>query len=201
MLRVSLLRLSSNRSLLQVCTHQILLDGWSLDQLQREVLASCFTAGELSEAATTSHSARHSETQSMERGLAYWREKTQSAAGNARSSAGSSPSRALANRERAHESRADFPSCMRGFAPSLESHDTTPFAVLLGAFALLLQRYSGQSDMGIAVPLLRRHDIPSDALGNFTNTTVVRLNVSSAGGFSALVAAGESGARGGARAR
>ena len=81
-----------------------------------------------------------------------------------------------------------LPSRMHGEVCRLASRlRAKPIAVMLGAFALLLQRYSGQRDMRIAVPL--RHDghaveVP---VGPSENTAVIRLSVAPGEGFSSLV--------------
>ncbi|MBL1266100.1 non-ribosomal peptide synthetase, partial [Candidatus Methylomicrobium oryzae] len=53
--------------------------------------------------------------------------------------------------------------------------ETTPFTVLFAAFAALLYRYSGQSDIRIGVPVANRQRLETEpAVGFFVNTLVVK---------------------------
>ncbi len=60
------------------------------------------------------------------------------------------------------------------------SHErgTTPFATLLGAFQVLLSRYTGQQDFAVAVPMAgRTRSETEDLIGFFVNTVVVRADL------------------------
>ncbi|MBR1143098.1 non-ribosomal peptide synthase/polyketide synthase [Bradyrhizobium sp. AUGA SZCCT0431] len=57
-------------------------------------------------------------------------------------------------------------------------HQTTLFAVLLASFKLLLYRYTGQSDIGVGVPVANRHrDETRGMIGLFVNTQVLRTQL------------------------
>lgn len=73
-------------------------------------------------------------------------------------------------------------------AQQARTHQATPFMLLLGAFAVLLQRYSGQDDLRIGVPLANRSRVELEGLiGLFVNTQVLRLLPDPAQPFSALL--------------
>jgi amino acid adenylation domain-containing protein len=60
------------------------------------------------------------------------------------------------------------------------SHErgATPFATLLGAFQVLLSRYTGQQDLAVAVPMAgRTRSETQDLIGFFVNTVVVRADL------------------------
>ena len=62
---------------------------------------------------------------------------------------------------------------VRSFAAQ---HNLTLFMVLLGAFGVLLQRYTGQCDLRIGSPVANRNRAEVEGLiGLFVNTQVLRL--------------------------
>ena len=65
---------------------------------------------------------------------------------------------------------------------------TTLYAVMLSAFALLLSRYSGQDDLAVGSPVANRHHPQLEPLvGFFANTLVVRTNLNPRHTFQELV--------------
>ena len=55
---------------------------------------------------------------------------------------------------------------------------TTPFVVMCAAFAVLLSRLSGSSDVAFTVPFANRRDLDAESVIAFlTNTLVLRINV------------------------
>lgn len=65
---------------------------------------------------------------------------------------------------------------------------TTPFAVLLSAFAALLNRYTGDDQIVIGTPVANRHEAEVEQLvGFFTNTLVLRPDLSGDPDFRTLV--------------
>lgn len=76
--------------------------------------------------------------------------------------------------------------CLRKAAAILR---TTPFAVFIAAYALLLHRWTGASDITIGTMVANRHQPGSrELIGNFGNTVLLRLNVSADSTFRQLVA-------------
>ncbi|MCX4845674.1 non-ribosomal peptide synthetase [Streptomyces sp. NBC_00893] len=66
----------------------------------------------------------------------------------------------------------------------------TPFVVLLSAFFALLARYTGERDLAVGIPVVRRPDPDlDDLIGCFVNTLVIRVDVASDLGFDDLVTA------------
>jgi amino acid adenylation domain-containing protein len=64
-------------------------------------------------------------------------------------------------------------------AALLRENEVTPFMAYLTAFAILLHRYSGQSDIAIGTPVANRNVPELESLiGYFTNTLVLRVDLS-----------------------
>lgn len=76
--------------------------------------------------------------------------------------------------------------CLRTAAATLR---TTPFAVFIAAYALLLHRWTGASDITIGTMVANRH-LPGsrELIGNFGNTVLLRIRVSADSTFRQLVA-------------
>jgi amino acid adenylation domain-containing protein len=65
----------------------------------------------------------------------------------------------------------------------------TPYMLMLSAFAALLQRYSGQTDIAIGAPLAGRSEPETESLvGFFVNSVVLRIDVADSPSFAELVA-------------
>jgi len=197
LLRATLLCLAADRQVLQICTHQIVLDAWSLNLLGNELI-ECYSTLMDGHAPSlpplpmqfgnyaVQIRARW-DAAAQERQLGYWRERLGGASyvlelplDRPRTA-----HRKTAAGRLSQVITAELHAAIRRFAMA---HDTTPFVAMLGAFALLLQRYSGQKDVRMAVPLLRREPLLDTALiGHFMNVVVIRLQVASSDAFSTLV--------------
>ncbi|WP_325437736.1 non-ribosomal peptide synthase/polyketide synthase [Pseudomonas nitroreducens] len=67
--------------------------------------------------------------------------------------------------------------------------DVTLFMLLLGAYAVLMQRYSGQRDLRVAVPIANRQQLETEGLiGFFVNTQVMPCTLADDESFAALLA-------------
>ncbi|HEX3525566.1 MAG TPA: non-ribosomal peptide synthase/polyketide synthase, partial [Thermoanaerobaculia bacterium] len=66
---------------------------------------------------------------------------------------------------------------------------TTPFMTLLAAFAVLLRRSTGQTDLAIGTPVSGRTRLEvEEVIGFFLNTLVLRIDLAGDPGFSSLLA-------------
>jgi amino acid adenylation domain-containing protein len=71
-----------------------------------------------------------------------------------------------------------------------QSNQATLYMTLLGAFAVLLQRYSGQHDIVVGSPIANRQDVQLEQLiGFFVNSLVMRVQVQTEENFHQLVQA------------
>ena len=71
------------------------------------------------------------------------------------------------------------PELMRTIQATAEKEGTTPFVIMLSAFAVLLSKYAGQEDLIIGIPALGRdHPSLTDVIGMFVGTLPIRLSSS-----------------------
>ncbi len=156
LLRCTLVRLSTDRHIFQVCAHQIVLDAWSFNLLRRELM-ECYTAVLERRLPNLpplrwqfgSFGRREREQQDLpaqERQLRYWRERLENPSHllDLPLDYPRTPSRATAAKRLSHILPPSLHDAVGRLASSL---DTRPYVVMLSAFALLLQRYSGQGDV------------------------------------------------------
>ncbi|RAV07389.1 non-ribosomal peptide synthetase [Mycolicibacterium sp. GF69] len=92
------------------------------------------------------------------------------------------PSRQAQRRSRAMP--AELLSRVKEFA---RQRSATPFMVLLAGFGALMRRYSGTSDLLVAVPVTDRKAAAENALGYFGNTLLLRLTPAAHHTFTSLV--------------
>ncbi|HJU37954.1 MAG TPA: condensation domain-containing protein, partial [Tahibacter sp.] len=184
MLRVTRLVLGDDEQVILFTMHHIASDGWSSGILVREFAAlyEAYTAGrenplpplaiQYADYAQWQREAMQGEA--LERQLGYWRERL----------AGLPAVHGLPL-DRARTARqsyvagivdevidADLARRLRTLA---QQHDATLFMLLHGAFAALLSRWSGETDIAIGVPTAGRN-LPEvePLIGFFINTLVMR---------------------------
>ncbi|RQE42432.1 non-ribosomal peptide synthase/polyketide synthase [Pseudomonas aeruginosa] len=184
LLRVRLIRLGEERHVLLLTLHHIVSDGWSMNVLIEEFsrfYSAYATGAEPGLSALPIQYADYAlwqrswlEAGEQERQLEYWRGK-------------------LGERHPVLELPTDHPrpavSSYRGsryefsIEPALAEalrgtarrQGLTLFMLLLGGFNILLQRYSGQTDLRVGVPIANRNRAEVEGLiGLFVNTQVLR---------------------------
>jgi aspartate racemase len=196
LLRASLVRLSPIDHVLVFVVHHIAADGWSMSILARE-LAALYDADLTSKPQTlrrldiqyADYAAWQQAQLSgprLAQTLGWWRTELDSLpvvdlpADHPRS-AGSS----LAG---SRESIVIDEAVARGVAELSQRHGVTVFMTLLAAFATLLARWTGETDLAIASPVAGR-DRPEteDLVGLFVNTLVYRTDLSGNPSFADLL--------------
>ncbi|WP_081500780.1 non-ribosomal peptide synthetase [Rhizobium sp. AP16] len=81
------------------------------------------------------------------------------------------------------------PACAKCLRTAAATLRTTPFAVFIAAYALLLHRWTGASDITIGTMVSNRHQPGSrELIGNFGNTVLLRLDLSADSTFRQFVA-------------
>jgi amino acid adenylation domain-containing protein len=184
--QVTLVRLQSQEHLLLLTMHHILSDGWSLNVLLREVAelyrskraAAASRLQELpiqySDYANWQRQAL--EGQKLEAELAYWKEQLLGAPAflelpvDHKRPATQSPEGASYAFRLSKELSRQLNVLSR-------QEEATLFMVLFAAFRVLLERYSGQHDISIGVPVAGRFDVQTeDLIGFFVNMLVVRTD-------------------------
>ncbi|WP_144174660.1 non-ribosomal peptide synthetase [Pseudomonas sp. Kh13] len=187
LLRVRLLQLAAQEHILLLTLHHIVADGWSMNVLIDEFLRLYDAAVAGSEARLEPLPIQYRdyalwqrswlEAGEQERQLAYW----QARLGDDHSPLELPLDRTRQGRPSYRGARHEFPIAadlaerLRGLA---RKHNVTLFMVLLAAFKLLLQRYSGQSAIRVGVPIANRNRGEGQGLiGCFINTQVLHTEI------------------------
>jgi amino acid adenylation domain-containing protein len=185
--RVSLLRLGAEEHVVLLSQHHIVSDGWSMGVLYRELSSLYAAYREGRESPLPELGVQYAdyavwqreqvEGQVLERQLAYWRER-------------------LAGAPELLELPTDRPrppvQTYRGATVPVElspellerlqalgrSEGATLYMVLLGAFQVLLSKYSGSEDVVVGSPIAgRTRKEVEELIGFFVNTLVLRTDL------------------------
>jgi amino acid adenylation domain-containing protein len=201
LLRTALLRLASDRHLLLGAMHHIVSDEWSERILLREMVALYRALGSglppplpalpVQYADFAVWQRRWLQGEALDAQLAFWRRQLAGPQGEP-------PVLELpADRPRPaiQSYRGDvlplrLPEALARSLQALSRRaGATPFMTLLAAFAALLGRHTGQTDLAIGTPISGRTRLEVEGLiGFFLNTLVLRLDLSGDPGFSGLLA-------------
>jgi amino acid adenylation domain-containing protein len=187
LLRSTLLRLGETEHLLQVILHHIVADGWSLGVLIREIgaLYSAFGNGCPSPLPTLPiqyadfavWQRQWLQGERLERPLNYWKERLR----------GLTTLELPTDRPRpviqSYQGTTHPFELSRELSQALQAlsrrEGVTLFMTLIGAFQVLLARYSGQVDIALGTPVANRNRPELEGLiGFFVNTVVLRADLS-----------------------
>ncbi|QKV74666.1 non-ribosomal peptide synthetase [Amycolatopsis sp. Hca4] len=181
---------------LALCVHHAVIDGWSLGVLVEE-LAELYGAAvavrppDLSELPVQYGDyalwLRDCPADAVARDLDFWRQALDGA-----------PPLDLAG-DRPRPVRPTFggasvpvriePAVAAALGAHARAAEATPFMVLLAAFSVVLQRWSGQPDLVVGTPVAGRSRPELERLvGFFVNTLALRVDLTGAGSFRELVA-------------
>ncbi len=191
LLRVTLLRLGGDRHVLLLTIHHIVSDAWSQGNLYRE-LAILYRSASAEEPPVSSPlpelPVQYADYALWQRGwlsgtvldehLAYWQKQL---AGLSTLSLPADRPRSAMRADRGGVISMRLPVELLAELRRLSSAaGTTLFMSLLAGFATLLSRLSGQRDIAIGSPIAGRSRAELEPLiGNFTNTLVLRTDLSS----------------------
>ncbi|SMF01179.1 MULTISPECIES: non-ribosomal peptide synthetase [unclassified Pseudomonas] len=187
LLRVRLLQLAAQEHVLLLTLHHIVADGWSMNVLIDEFLHLYDAAVAGTQATLEPLPIQYRdyalwqrswlEAGEQDRQLAYW----QARLGDDHAPLELPLDRTRSGRPSYRGARHAFPIAadvaerLRGLA---RRHNVTLFMVLLAAFKLLLQRYSGQGAIRVGVPIANRNRAESQGLiGCFINTQVLHTEL------------------------
>ena len=192
-IRVTLLRLAPDEHVLCVVVHHIAADGWSMTVLARElseVYAAAVTGSVHALPRLPSSFRDHVAAGRIGDGagaaLEYWRSQLADPPilelpldrprPRERSSAGGVVTRVLP------------PPLVRRLHDVARGERCTPFMALFAAYAALLARHTGQSDICIATPVAGRDRVELEGLvGYFSTTLVLRCDLDGAPSFGELM--------------
>jgi amino acid adenylation domain-containing protein len=192
LLRVRLLRVAADEHVLVMVMHHIISDGWSVAVLMKELdqLYGRYVRGEAAgleelEVQYADYAAWQREWLEggeMERQMGYWRAQMKGAAPVLEL-----PTDYLRPARMRYRGRSEKVEVRREVVERLKqmgrAEGVTMFMEMLGAFAVLLWRLSGQEDIVVGTPIANRSRAEVEGvIGFFVNTLVMRVKV--AGGES-----------------
>jgi amino acid adenylation domain-containing protein len=195
-LRAELIRLGAADHVLVLCLHHVVMDQWSVDVLLRELRLRYGALLRGAMAPLPALPVQYADYAAWQRArmdggrrdalLAYWRERL----------AGIEPAALPLDRPRPPVqsfagalARARVPgSVMERLVRMAAGRGATPFMALTAAFAALLHRYSGQTDVVLGAAIANRaHPDLEGLIGFFVNTLALRADVSGDPTFVALL--------------
>ncbi|WP_045875184.1 non-ribosomal peptide synthetase [Pseudofrankia sp. DC12] len=198
-LRVTVLRHGPDRHTLALAAHHIAWDDASWDVFFADLLAAYDGRGDVGGTVSFLDAAAPVADPSAEpAGLAYWRDRLLPLAEAVRLPRPTTedrqpeglPAAAAAQRRDAgdqlvHHAPAELVGTVRAFAAR---HGATPFMVLLAAYAALIHRVTGATDVTVGSPVVNRDAAATEGLiGYFGNTVCLRLAVGPGDSFTELV--------------
>lgn len=188
LLRTHLIRLHTQEHLFLLTIHHIIADAWSINVIFKELeaLYVAFSAGlpsplpelPIQYADFTLWQRDYLQGETLNTLLAYWKQHFSKPA----SALEFSPHRSEV-REQTFQGATHFLQLPRSLVDALRALSrrtgTTLFMTLLGAFQVLLMRYSGQEDIVVGTPVANRPQRELEQLvGLFVNTLALRLDLS-----------------------
>ena len=191
--RATLLRRGPVERELWLAIHHIVVDGWSLGVIRRELAAlyAAYSAGRdsplpepaLQCADFAAWQRERVRDGALERELAWWRERL--AGAPELLALPTDPPPAAARTRGTHRVAAVLPPPVAERLEALaRAGGATPFMALLAAFQALLSRYGGGHDVVVGTPVAGRTRPETEAIvGFFVNTLVLRTDLSGAPTF------------------
>ncbi|HYR12019.1 MAG TPA: condensation domain-containing protein, partial [Longimicrobium sp.] len=187
LVRASLLRVADEEHVLLLCIHHIVSDGWSMGVLFRELgaLYAAFARGEgdplpplpvqYADFAVWQREQLRGEV--LDRQLSYWKERL--AGAPALLELPTDRPRPPVQSPRGARERFDLPRALLDRLQALgRGEGATLYMVMLGAFQLLLSKYSGSEDVVVGSPIAgRTRKEVEELIGFFANTLVLRTDL------------------------
>ncbi|HSU13028.1 non-ribosomal peptide synthetase, partial [Longimicrobium sp.] len=191
--RAGLLRLGGEEHVLLLCMHHIVSDGWSMRVFFRELAAlyeayrdgreSPLPALAVQYADHAVWQRRHLRGETLERQVAWWRERLAGAPELLELPTGH-PRPAVQRHRGAHEPIRIGAALRERLEALGRSEGATLFMVVLGAFQVLLAKYAGSADVVVGSTVAGRTRGETEGLiGLFMNVLVLRTDLSGDPGF------------------
>ncbi|WP_268944794.1 non-ribosomal peptide synthetase [Pseudomonas sp. KNUC1026] len=185
--RVRLLRVAADHHVLLLTLHHIVADGWSMNVLIEEFVRLYDAAAQGQAAGLPPLAIQYRdyalwqrswlEAGEQARQLAYWQAQLGDDHAPLEMPLDHPRPAQPSYRGARHEFSLDatLTERLRGLA---RQHNVTLFMVLLASFKLLLQRYSGQREVRVGVPIANRNQAQTEGLiGCFINTQVLHTDL------------------------
>ncbi|GAB4215807.1 MAG: hypothetical protein OHK0022_56140 [Roseiflexaceae bacterium] len=197
LLRAWLAHLGEHEHALLLSMHHMVADRWSVGILLDELFALYNQASggpaaalpdlPLQYADIARDEQRWLQSEDARRQLEYWRDQLQPPPAPLRLPV-DRPRQAAPSSQGAILRFGLPPAQVQAIQALARQSGATTFMVLLSAFAVLLQRYSGQSDVTVGSVIANRRRVEAEPLiGPFVNTLALRLNLDRADSFRALL--------------
>ena len=192
--RWTLLQLDTEHHWLLITLHHIVMDGWSMNVLMRE-LGQAYEQGSLEGLAPLSiqyadyacWQREWLQGERLERELGYWRQQLAGAPALLELPT-DHPRPAVQGMQGAVWSTRIDGALSEQVRQLGREHGATLFMVLLASFQALLSRYSGQRDIVVGSPIAGRNRVELEGLiGFFVNTLALRTDLSDGPGFVELL--------------
>ncbi len=186
--RATLLRLSSEEHVLLLCIHHIVSDGWSTGVLFRELSALYAAYREGRESPLAEPPVQYADFavwqreqlrgEVLDRQIGYWKNRLSGAP--ALLELPTDRPRPPVQSHRGARETFDLPPGLLDRLQALgRSEGATLYMVMLGAFQLLLSKYSGSEDVVVGSPIAgRTRREVEELIGFFANTLVLRTDLS-----------------------
>ncbi|WP_338674153.1 amino acid adenylation domain-containing protein [Streptomyces sp. SCSIO 30461] len=194
LLRAEAFRLADERTTLLFVVHHIIWDGWSAELFDTE-LGEMYAAlseqrAPVLEPLRTQYAdwAQEEQHTSYEEHLAHWKQSLDGAP-TLLELPGDRPRPAERSQAGATEPFDLAPGAAARVRVLAEAEGVTPFTVQLGAFALLMGRWTGADDLLVGAPVTTRgRPELADLLGYFVNLLPIRVRLAPGATFRALLA-------------
>ncbi|HEV3049541.1 MAG TPA: amino acid adenylation domain-containing protein, partial [Longimicrobium sp.] len=195
--RAALLRVADEEHVLLLCIHHIVFDGWSSGVLFRELGALYAAYREGSDSPLADPPVQYADYavwqreqlqgEVLERQIGYWRERL--AGAPALLELPTDRPRPAVQSHRGARERFDLPRELLDRLQALgRGEGATLYMVMLGAFQLLLSKYSGSEDIVVGSPIAgRTRREVEELIGFFVNTLVLRTDLSADPSFRELL--------------
>jgi amino acid adenylation domain-containing protein len=198
LLRASVIRLQQHEHVLLLTFHHIVFDGWSHGVFSRELVTLYESFHQQRPSPLPPLPVQYADfaiwqrgwlnQEMIERELRYWRAQLADI-----------PEQLGLPQDRPRQMRQTFAGdvCshtinagqLQAIRRLAQSADATLYMTLLGAFAVLLERYSGQRDVIVGSPVANRHDpLLEPLIGFFVNSLVLRIRLAPQATFRELLA-------------
>ncbi len=190
LIRAGYVEQSDNIELMLV-VHHIIVDGWSLQLLIRELIAD-YQQHALNEPATVNYTdftvwQQHMQQQGFSEQLDYW---TNYLSGDlpVLSLPTDKPRPAVQHFAGAQRTIALSADTSAALASLAKRHQTSRFTVMMSIYAMMLSRYANQQEICIGTPVANRHVSGTESIvGLFANTQVYRVFTRPATSFAELL--------------
>ncbi|HEU4559547.1 MAG TPA: amino acid adenylation domain-containing protein, partial [Longimicrobium sp.] len=196
--RAALLRVADEEHVLLLCIHHIVSDGWSSGVLLRELSTLYVAYRDGSDSPLAELPVQYADFsvwqreqlrgEGLDRQIGYWKERL--AGAPALLELPTDRPRPPVQSHRGAREMFDMPRALLDRLQALgRSEGATLYMVLLGAFQLLLSKYSGSEDIVVGSPIAgRTRREVEELIGFFANTLVLRTDLSADPTFRELLA-------------